>query len=346
MRSLLAIIFCVNLLVAQNTNRWDTTRYQKFRANLIVGLYQSHRNFENKFSQIQFPDTFGFSEQTFTAESQNITGIDITYDKFSLAFGVRTTPQKNSEGKGKTDTYSFGFNFGGNKWLLENGLRYFKGFYISSPAFIDTNETGTAEYYLRPNFTNTLIRSKFMFFTNHKKYSFKSNYSCNYRQLKSGGTWIFSGNTHYNYMYNDSSFFHPRVRELYGDKAELHGVKVFGISTNAGGAYTIVWWRAFFAHVMFMIGPEQQWRTYNYPDKSVNVSQLSLSYDLRGVIGVNFKKFYFTFYGGRDAVLYNTKFMHVESTYIVGGTTLGWRFRSKIPEFYKKFQDTKLYLSI
>jgi hypothetical protein len=331
-------------LQAQNKVFWDTTRCQKFKSNLIIGIFQSYRNFNNEFSQTINKDEKGVSKTKFAAESRLTTGIEISYDKFSFGFAIKSTPQKNSGGKGNTQTFNGNLNFGGNIWHLENTLRYFKGFYDGNTATYDTTFKETGNYYYQPNFTNTLMRTKFLYFTNHKRFAFRSAYACNYRQLRSGATWIFSANSTYNYIRNDSAFFPTPARPFYGDYANMNGLKVLGVSINAGGAAMLVLWKAFFVHFMFIVGPEQQWRTYNYLDgTSSKLSYLSFSGDIRFSIGLNFKRFYFMTFSRNDFAAYNSSFVSLTNRSIGGGFIMGWRLNSKTPGFYKKFQCSKLY---
>jgi hypothetical protein len=333
-------------IAAQKKAVWDTTKYHKFRSNLIIGFFQTYRNFNNEFQQFKTTDTGGISKNNYFAESRLIAGIELTYDKFSLAVGFKSTPQKNSSGKGNTKTFNANFNFGGNTWLLENSLRYFKGFYDANTSKYDSTFSETGNYYYQPNFTNTLFRSKFLYFTNHRRFSFQSGYLCNYRQLKTAATWIFSGNINYNYLHNDSSFFPIATRSYYNNYGDMNGLKVLGISVNAGASANIVLWRALFANIMFIVGPEHQWRKYSYTNSSAHLFYFSISGDLRFSIGLNFKRWYFLSYSTNDFAVYNSSFVGITNKSISGGFILGYRLNSKVPEFYKRFQKTKFYSSL
>lgn len=344
MRYLFLFLIIAAKLTGQNKPDWDTTRCQKFNSSFIVGIFQTYRNLNNNFTQDLSPDESGISNNNYYAESRRITGIEINYDKFSFGFAISSKPQDNSEGKGATKAVGANFNIGGNKWQVENTYRSFKGFYDKNTAAYDNNFQNTGVYYYQANYLNTLGRSKFMYFTNHRRFSFKSAYSCNYRQLRSSATWILSANTHYNFIHNDSSFFAPASQPYYGGYSKMNTLSVFALSMNAGAALTIVIWRSFFAHAMFILGPEQQWRTYSYLDgTSSNLSYISLSGDLRMSFGVNFKRLYFILFSRNDFTAYNSSFVNIQGKSLGGGYILGWRFNSKTPEFYKKFQATKLY---
>lgn len=344
MKHLLLFLLLSAGLMGQKKDWWDTTRYQKFRSNLIVGVFQSYRNFNNQFRAPS--DTGGAAFNNYYAESNLVTGIELNYDKFSLAFGLRSTPQKKHSGKGPTETFNLNFNVGGNIWYMENQLRYFRGFYDQSSPGYDSTFKETGNYYYQPAFTNTLLRSRFMFFTNHRKFAFRSNYVCNYRQLKSAATWIICANTSINSMHNDSSFFPRASQPLYGPYAGLRGLEVFGIAASGGGALTVVLWKAFFANVMLTLGPENQWRTYFFGDKTTRLAFISIAGDFRGSIGLNFRRCYFISTTSNDFTLYDNSFMKLTNRSLSGNIIFGWRFNSKTPGFYKKFQQTKLYQSI
>lgn len=331
--------------MAQQKN-WDTTRYQKYHANLILGTFQAYRNFNNEFTPVSSTDSTRFASN-YMAESTITSGIEINYDKIGLCIGLRTKPQENSAGKGYTRTFCLGFNAGGNEWFLETAYRSFRGFYDVNTARYDTSFRHTGKYALQPDFTNKLFRTKFFYFFNHKKYSFRSNYVCNYRQLRTGGTWLLSANTNHNYLHNDSSFFPAPARKFYLDQAQLNTLGVFGLSVNGGGAFTIVVWKAMFLHFMFMTGPEQQFRTYRYSDRPTkHISYLSLSGDFRASFGFNWKRAYMVWSAVNDYVFYNNAVMTLQNRSIGGSFMMGWRFNVETPENYKKFQNTKLYSNL
>ncbi len=343
MRSVFVLLFISGALWSQ-TPGWDTTKYHKFNSTLIVGIFQSHRNFNNQFDQTITPDSLAVSHHNYYAESKEFTGIELSYDKFSLALSLKSTPQKGSSGKGNTKAFGLVFNYGSNRWTMENSYRSFKGFYDRNTINYDTTIKETGNYNYQPHFTNALFRSKFLYFTNHKKFSIKAGSTCNYRQVKSAATWVLSANVNYNHIYNDTSFFPAATRSYYGDYAYMNGLNVFGLSLNAGAAVNIVWWRAFIMQAMFIVGPEQQWRRYFYSNAgSTSLSYFSLSGELRGTIGLNFKRCYILFFSRNDFAWYYSSFVGIRNRSLGGGVILGWRFNPKTPEIYKRFQKTKLY---
>ncbi len=344
----LLFLLIVAKATAQNGARhWDTLKYEKFRTTFMLGVFQSYRNFNNDFQQYVTHDTLNLSKPAYFAESQLLSGVEVIYDKFSLAVGLRSVPPKQNTGKGNTRTFNANLNFGGNIWFVQNMLRSFKGFYDNNTRLYDTTFRQTGQYYQRPDISNFLYRTKFLYFTNHKKYAFRAGNAGNYRQLRSAATWVLSGNINYYNLQSDSSFFPLPGRTYYSDYASLHGLRVVGLSLNAGGAATLVILKGLFLSGMFILGPEQQWRRYRYQYGSARLSYVSLSGELRISLGINLKRCYLVFSNTNDFVAYNSSFVGLTNKSISGGVTFGWRFRNyEVPEFYKKFQKTKFYNSI
>jgi hypothetical protein len=148
-------------------------------------------------------------------------------------------------------------------------------------------------------------------------------------------------------MHNDSSFFPTAAQKFYPGNEQFNGLRVFGISTNGGGAFTLVLWRALFIHMMFVFGPEQQWRSYEYLNRPTKtISYLSFSGDVRGSFGLNFKRAYVVWTSSNDFVWYSSSWLFLRNKSLGGSFAFGWRFNSTTPHFYRKFQNTRLYSNL
>jgi hypothetical protein len=324
--------------------KWDTTKYQKFDYVFIVGVYQQYRNFSNEFKQVINRDTLGLSQHVYMAESQLNTGLVFNYDKFQISFGTRSSPQSESAGKGFTKTFNIGFNFGDNRWVLESYFRRFQGFYNKNTPAFDTTFKTTGNYYLQPNLKSSLFMTRAMFFTNHRRFSFKSGFGCNYRQLRSAATWIVGASFNVYTLTNDSSIFPQKARFLFNDYANLKGFQSTNVGVNAGAAATIVILKAWFVSGYFTVGPEQQWRRYDLGNSSRNISYVSWSGIVRFSFGLNLRRCYIIGSYSNDYDLFSSpKIMDFRSNSITGNFIFGWRFNTGTPKFYKKFQQTKIY---
>lgn len=156
-------------------------------------------------SQQLVKDSLKKSELAYVAESNLVSGIELNYDKFNISIGWKN-PSNSVKQKGDTKYRNFNFNIGGNRWILENSYRSYKGFYNKNTSRYDTTFSRTGIYDQNPRIMSEAYKTKFLFFTNSNKFSFKSGYSCNYHQLKSAFSFVLSGNIYYNRINSDSSF--------------------------------------------------------------------------------------------------------------------------------------------
>ena len=339
----LCCIIASNSLTAQK-RAWDTTYYTKYRDRLIISFFQSYRDYKIDVSQKLTKDSLGLSKLSYIAEANLIYGLEINYDKINLSIGFKN-PSTTKDKKGDTKYRNFALNIGGNHWILENSYRSYTGFYNKNTANYDTSFKRTGIYDQQPHLTSESYKTKFLFFTNANKFSFKSGYSCNYHQLKSAFSFVLSGNIYYNRLNSDSSFIPYQVRDYYDTHRSMNGLNVFAFSVYGGGSWNLVLWKVFFMNLTLIIGPEEQWRNYyyleTYPTQTLFFT--SISGDLRGSIGLNFKKFFIKVNGSSDFSWYSANQISYVSKYGGVNFSIGYRFKMKHSKGYQEFKKTKWY---
>jgi hypothetical protein len=346
MRVILIILFFIlssSSFFAQKRGH-DTTYYTKYKNRLVVSFFQSYRNYGIDIEQKLIKDSLGKSKLSYIAEANLVYGFEINYDKFNISIGFKN-PSKTVDKKGDTKFRNFALNVGGNHWLLENSYRSYKGFYNKNTSTYDTSFKRTGIYDQFPGINSESYKTKFLFFTNANKFSFKSGYSCNYRQLKSAFSFVLSGNIYYNRLNSDSSFFPYQVRDYYDNHRSMNGLNVFAFSVYGGGSWNLVLWKVFFMNLTLIIGPEEQWRNYHYLDTypSQTLFYTSISGDFRGSIGLNFKTFFVKLSATSDFSWYNASQITYFSKYGALNFSLGYRFKMKESKGYKKFKESKWY---
>lgn len=324
---------------------WDSTYYTKYRDRIIISVFQSYRSYSMDIAQTVTKDSLGLSKVGYHADANLISGFEINYDKFSISLGFKSGDSKDKYKKGDTRVRNYALNIGGNKWILENSYRSYTGFYNTNTVNYDTSYKRTGIYDQAPRLSSEAYKTKFLFFTNANKFSFKSGYSCSYRQLKSAFSFVLSANIYYNRLNSDSSFIPYQVRSYYDQRQNINGLNVFAFSVYGGGSFNLVLWKAFFMNMTLIIGPEEQWRTYHYLSgyPTQDLFYTSISGDFRFSMGLNFKKFFFLISGTSDFSWYNGVQMSYISKYGSLNFSLGLRFKAKPAKFYRKFQESKLY---
>ncbi len=252
-------------------------------------------------------------------------------------------PQSSPQ-KGKTTYNSLGFSFGGNKWLLETSYRRYKGFYELNTGKYDPDFKTTGIYYQNPDMLNASLKAKFLYFFKHHKFSYKAAYSCNYRQYKSAFSWVFVSNMFYTTMNTNYSFAPPNVRKYFGQYENMNELNVAGISGGFGGSLNFVIFKSLFLNLTLLGGLEPQQRSYRHTDGQISkLGFIGISGDFRSSFGYNGKRFYLMITSLNDVSYMNRPQLNIRNKYVSGAFSFGYRFKVKAPDFYKKFQNTKIY---
>lgn len=322
----------------------DTVYYAEYNSSLIFAYQGSTKGYDVGIEQYMSKDSLAKSKIDYRAESNWTNGVQFSFDKISFSFDYSSSPPKNYRSKGNTQFYNLGFNIGGNKWILEANYQRYKGFYDLNTGNYDTSYKHTGNYFKQPSLNSALYKLKFLYFTNSKKFAYKSCYSSSFRQIKSAATWIITANAYYNTFNSDSSIIPSPVRNYYHDFGSLNGLDVFAFSVYGGAAANIVIWKHLVMNATLLVGPEDQYRTYKHLDQpNLNLNYVVFSYDFRAAIGLSYSKF-FTFVSGMyDVTPFRSSKILVNSTYYTINFTMGFRIHTKYPKFYQKLQDTKLY---
>src|ERR1051326_8953463 len=255
-------------LLAQGTDSihfdYDSNYYRAYDDKFIFSIYQSANNYTLDIEQFMQKDPLGASKPSFVADADLTTGFEIDYDVISFALDIKSKPPDDALHKGKTSYNNYSFSFGGNRWSLETSYRSYKGFFDKNTPKYDTAFNHDPTYYQDPNMSIMGFRAKLFYFFNHEKFSFKSSYTANYRQLKSAASWMAVTNFYYNSFSTDSSFFPVQMRPYYGTLADLRDLNVLGYSVCGGFSANIVLWKALFFNLTADIGPELQRRAYGH----------------------------------------------------------------------------------
>lgn len=356
MRFLIVIFCCISFsLFAQTSSeanvilnstkplKWDTTYYKKYNERFIVAVYQSQRRYEIEIDP-KNPQDSGKASHHYFADANKVTGIEVDFDKVSLSFGFKSVPPENVTLKGKTSYTNFGLSFGGNKWFVENSYRRFKGFYDVNTANYDTSYKEGKPYFQNPSMINESVKTKFFYFTNNKRFAYKSAYTCVYRQMKSSASWVLTSNLYYNSLRTDSSFASPLTRKFYGSDAELKGTRMLGLSAGGGASFNLVIWKAVYFNMTGIANIESQWRKNSWSNgRTNNVQYITGSLDFRVALGINNKNFFMTLSSLNDINVYSSGQLDITSKFYSGNFTIGYRFKVKPPTWYKKIQASKIY---
>lgn len=321
--------------------RKDTTNIIYYNSSIIFGFHGSAKPTSIEVTALDsVRKAIGKSNIGYASNPGGIIGLDFCYDKLSFSLEKSLAPT-NIDAAGKTDYKSFGFNFGGNEFIIEGSFKKNQGFYDKK-----SYDTTTKTFYHRPDFINKNYMLKVLYFLNHKKFAFKSNYSSNLKQNKSRYSWVVSANVNYNLLHSDSSFIAPEKRKLYSEFASFREMNSLSYSIYGGSSLNLVFgrWKNLGMNITFIGGPEDQFRTYKRDNKAdLNLNYLSVSFDTRVSLGINSSNYYMFLSGSFYRTYYSISNVSLFTQYMVFNFSFGWRIHAKYPKFYQKIRQTKLY---
>jgi hypothetical protein len=312
--------------------------YKKFDSALIVSLNQNYRDIE-----FNFKPSNNSLDIRYKAQSKLLTGITLAYDKFAISFN---TGAANREGSANTkDIFNLQLDIGDLRKTLNIYFRSYKGFEDISTQTHDSARHAIYGTYKYPEFTFLQLGIQRLRYTNFKKYAYKSPYGINYRQLKPRGTWIWGWNvisTSFD-TNTDSVIFPYHIRDSFGVYKKLKGMNTLQAAIIGGAAYNLVI-KKFFIDATLLFAPELQFRSDNLKDSTIGATKLSFNALFKMSIGFNGDKFYFYVFSSSSVNYYHNTPISIYQYTNMGGIALGTRFtRMKVPKFYKKFKQTKVY---
>jgi hypothetical protein len=315
----------------------------KFDSALIISLHQNWRDIEFDFNSVG-ADKSLYSVAKYKAQSKLLTGITLSYDKFTLTFNTGATNRENSANTSKI--FNLQFEIGDLKKVLNIYLRNYVGFEDISTKNHDSLYYSQYGNYRYPTLNFTQLGIQRIFYTGHKKYAYKAPYGINYRQLKTRGSWIWGWNvitTTFN-INSDSSMFSHSIRDTFKTYSTFQGMDILQTGLIGGMALNLIIFKKLFVDATFLFAPELQFRQDNFIEKKTGDTKVSFNTLFKMSAGFNGNKFYWYFWGGGTANLYRATDLGIYQYTYSGGATLGIRFtRMKIPKFYRKFKQTKVY---
>ena len=341
--SLFITIISLAHFILNSQNNWDSTKYVKYSDRLVLTCFVSTRRFNCNIDQLHTEADSGKALLNYNAEANQVTGLQMNYDKLALGFGWNSgSPDLRL--KGKTYYRDFSISFGENKWILDASYRAYTGFYEeNSPNYLQNFQNGDP-YLQVPGMEIRQIRGRFRYFTNHRKFAYSAGYGYTCRQLKSAFTWVLGGGFVNNRIGSDSSLFYPNVRTWYASDSAIKSLNMSGVSFGGGISANIVIFKRLFMNLTFNAYLEPQLRKYqNLDGTEISSYKTSSAVDSRFAMGYNGRKFFIFINGTVDYNNLDADKMRLATRFISGSFNIGYRFKVKCPKFYSDFKETKMY---
>lgn len=339
-RMLLFILFLgLGNMNSNAQTSWDTSYYVSCKNRLSLGLVFSQRGYQIDIKS----DTGSIPPVNYNADARSAVGFILDFDKLSVQALFKTREHLNDK-KGKTRNNNFLLTIGGNKFLFEGSYRFFKGFYDETSGDYLPEYNENTPYYQLNGMTENLFRAKVYYFSNNRKFSYRSAYYCGYRQIKSAFSAVITANFMNERLVADSSLIPYFLKTNYGNASNIRGIAHTGFGTGAGITGTIVIYKRFFANFFFVPSIHVQHRSYKYTaadDKSGYYGTLLL--DTRLSVGFTGERFFTLMAVTNDRHWINGKGISIQPSYVSATFIIGYRFTVSKQGFVKKVKDTEIY---
>jgi len=307
--------------LSSKKNYINTNYIEKYKN--IPAVYLSEYNKYNNFSIIDVDSGLKLKYKPNVALS---FGPGFGYKWFGIDLSLFSVGKKSDSIYGKTTKFDIQTHFYLKRFLADFVLQSYRGFYNDSLKLKDTTKIILQHTTIRPDINFQSIGGTIMYFTNYKKFSFKSTFSQTEFQKKSAGTWAFGLNFHYVYVWADSCLINQSYKPFFDSTVYYKSfyTRNLGIIGGYFQTFTLHRW---FTTLSMLVGFNNKKQLYTLEDNVVmrDTVNLSARLEFRVGLGYNSNRVYFGINFVGDSYI----FSKTSQEYGVIRLYLGYRFYSK-----------------
>ncbi len=327
---ILFLLLCIMLLnlnaqdsiVNNNKNYIDERYIEKYKN--IPAVYLSEYNKYNYFSIVDLDSGLTLKYKPNVALS---FGPGFGYKWFGVDLSLLSIGKKNDSIYGKTQKIDIQTHLYLKRFIADFVFQDYQGFYHDTLVLKDTTKTILQHTTIRPDIHLTSIGGTFMYFTNYKKFSFKSTFSQTEFQKKSAGTWAFGVNFHYLSVYGDSSLINQSYKPYFDSLTYYKSIYTRNLGIIGGYFHTFTLHK-WFTTLSLLVGFNGKKELFTLEDDIVQRDTINLSskIELRLGLGYNSNRVYF----GINFVGDSFGFSKTRQEYGTIRLYLGYRFSPKL----------------
>ena len=246
------------------------------------------------FSDLLSIKLFGVGKTNLMAHYDGLTQQSVDYEpneNFNLGFGFTyhwlgldlafSLPYINNDDDkfGKTSRFDLQSNIYMESFVFDLNIQSYRGYYNSNPeSYLPGYDPELEGYPIRPDIeTNNLGLSAFYIF-NHHKFSYRSAFTFNERQMKSAGSFLLGTYISTFHMNADSTLIPSELRNEFETGVDFRDVSNLSLGLSLGYAHTFILWK----HLYFSLtvatgfGPQAQRRkaTADLPEYRENSASI------------------------------------------------------------------------
>ncbi len=216
------------------------------------------------------------------------------YKWFGIDLSLISVGKKSDTIYGKTQKIDIQTHLYLKRFIADFVLQDYQGFYHEPLKLKDTTKIILQHTTIRPDIHLQSIGGSIMYFTNYKRFSFKSTFSQTEFQKKSAGTWAFGLDCHYLYIFADSSMIDKSYKPYFDSLTYYKSIYTLNIGVIGGYVHTFTLHR-WFTTLSLLVGFDGKKELYTFEDNIVHKDTINLStkIQLRLGLGYNSNRVYF-----------------------------------------------------
>jgi len=326
-------LILVNIVIAFNLNAQDSI--SKNKRNYIDERYiEKYKNIPavylseyNKYNYLSIIDLDSGLTLKYKPNVALSIGPGFGYKWFGIDLSFFSVGRKSESIYGKTQKFDIQTHLYLKRFIADFVFQSYQGFYHDTLKLKDTTQIILQHTTIRPDIRMASIGGTIMYFTNYKKFSFKSTFSQTEFQKKSAGTWAFGLNFHYFGITGDSSLINQSYKAYFDSSTYYKSIYTsnWGIIGGYFHTFTLHRW---FTTLSLLIGFNGKKELFTLEDNVVKRDTINLStkLELRLGLGYNANRVYFGINFVGDSFIYS------KSTQEYGTIRLylGYRFSPKL----------------
>ena len=226
----------LNNMKTGNERSINNGYYIVYPKEVILRIYLT-----NKFAPFTISST-NKEDLNYKSNSKLGLGAGFTYKALSLNLAYGFNFLNPDLGKGKTKGFDLQLHLYPKKWAIDLTGAFLRGYYLDPK---DYNGLTLTDYYKRPDLHRNIVALSVYRIANPDRFSFKAAFNQKDWQIRSAGSFLYGGETHYGIVKGDSALV-PAASGSNYVQAGIDEIHFFGIGPGIGYAYTLVMGRHFF----------------------------------------------------------------------------------------------------
>lgn len=336
---------CLLLLLALQLRAQESNSYYiRYPDHLQINLFQSQK----KYQIILSPRGLDKNKDgkslihNYIAQANTTSGFDLAFDKISFSLTFKSVSQ-DERTRGRTAYFNFSNSFGSQRYIVESSFRRYKSFFDDNSPNYNELYTPPAPYFINKGLRAVSFKSRMMFFSNHERFSFRSSYAMNHRQLKSAASFLMIAGAQYN-NWKAETFFADDTKPYFPDINKLKKITTYSVLGGIGGSANIIFLKRLFFNITAILSPEVQIRNFMEEGDKYNLhAALSASVDTRMALGINTRHFVYSISSTTDWGLYNNRYFDLANVYLTANANIGFRLNLERIELVNRLKSNKYY---